>query len=151
MHEEGEEEEEKKKKKPNVGAQDNIMSANQVIRRRRRSCAPTVGRGLSLAQTNKVGPPERMESERRSSQHSPRVLGRSIRITAVNRVCRFYFPLIHVVFRAFGVPRGAPPVFAFPFSSPSSSWSAGERPHGCENRRETARAALTRVVGECRG
>jgi hypothetical protein len=30
----------------------------------------------------------------------PRVLGRSIRTTAVGRVCRFYFPLIHLVFSA---------------------------------------------------
>jgi hypothetical protein len=28
----------------------------------------------------------------------PRVLGRSTRTTAVKRVCRFYFPLIHIVF-----------------------------------------------------
>ena len=28
----------------------------------------------------------------------PRVLGRSIRTTAVKRVCKFYFPLIHIVF-----------------------------------------------------
>ena len=28
----------------------------------------------------------------------PRVLGRSIRTTAVKRVCRGYFPLIHIVF-----------------------------------------------------
>ena len=87
------------------------MSANQVSDKKAQAKLRT-DRGLSLAQTNKVGPPERMESERRSSQHSPRVLGRSIRITAVNRVCRFYFPLIHVVFRAFGVPRGAAAVFA---------------------------------------
>ena len=30
----------------------------------------------------------------------PRVLGRSTRTTAVKRVCRFYFPLIHIVFLA---------------------------------------------------
>ena len=30
----------------------------------------------------------------------PRVLGRSIRTTAVKRVCRGYFPLIHIVFSA---------------------------------------------------